>query len=629
MESISRIAERFVTCIKRKGLRPIELFSEYDRANLGLISIDNFRRAFAQIGFWCPDSDFSILRELYETNKGITYRTFCEDISEDGTITKNALSHKEILSQTDLIQFSHYLITKGINLWDIMIEYDTRRLGTVPYNTFLRAFSTSIDLIQDVARAYCNASREVNYIQLQKDLDQIISGQQRNIEEYLSMVPSYFNDFVRALRSKGGEIIDIFLTRDKLKRGILPMNSFLAVLSSYNLPFSPTEMEEIAYPFSHQGYIDYKMFCQAVDIISERIAQQSARRTKPEPTPDLDSILQEIKQRIIIRRCLVGDQLQDADRNAGGRLQRLPFYKILSYNGFSFNANEVRALDRAFLRQDGSIDVNSFISLVVPPEIKPVEISLDDLLNKVKSILQDKRISLRKYFASFDRGDSGVISSIQLISAFNGIGYPLNVQEVKLLNERFGIGQLLDWKALADIVEPPKPIPTLATMISNTMKPVEKQKQTPAPVVLKMLSLISTLANMHNVNLFELCLARDFKKTGLISVMAFKGILSTLRMFTSTNELNTLIEFYSDPSTNDVQYANFCEDLTTYGDTKPEEPIQTRQEPPRPRAKSSQLLGALQNLKAALVFRRLSPEELFREHDYQHCGCVYNDKDLH
>ena len=474
MSRVPEIAERFALATKRYGINPTELFEDRDKARSGFCPPNAFERALSSLGFRFSQEDSEALKSAYMVNGKMNYSKFLWDVANPAP----AVFSKRIEDNTrQLKEFGMKVQAEGMDVRESLIPFDKMRVGHVPREVLFRVFGYS-RLVQDIATQYSDdMTGEVNYLVLEKD---IRSAMNYKVDDKLACpLPPHFDNFVRCLSSRNINVYDSFAVCDRLKKGYVSMQTFLAVVSSYGVEMSPGQLQELAQPFVDEcGNVDYLLFDKTVEGLQTRMDESKPTTSGVIEASDIYELLDEIRERLEVRRIRLREVLETAQRENGGRLPRTKFYKVLGFNGFSFDPSDILALDARFLAPDDTVNVEDFIESVDPPEVVEPKVDADDVVNRLRDHLQQNRLSIDKSFLTFDREGSGTVSVGQLISALRSVGFYPSTLELNAVARKFGNGRYVFWKELSDLVEP-----RVAPPICTTLRSGEYGRTKPAAEV--------------------------------------------------------------------------------------------------------------------------------------------------
>lgn len=625
------INERFATTTKRQSINPLEVFEEYDNRKTGFLFPEVFIRALISTGFYCTNTECRDLCSKYNESGRINYRRFLIDCANP---TEPLMPEKTDQTNADLVEFGLKLKSENLAVVDVIQEYDRIRVGRVSLNNFYRAFGSS-SLIQRIARQYTDPNtNDIDYLRLNKDISYSLANRVQTISEPKSKLPDFFDNFVRCIISRNIQLEEAFFEYDQFKRGIITLRQFVSVLTSFLIPLSVTQLNQLALPFTVNGgeKVDYKSFVAAVDKVKTTIINSTKPmlQTPTTKTSNPDVVLNEIKERIEARRMSLRDPFYMALDECRGHLSRQRFYKLLSYEGFKFSQADVNALDSCFLLRDGTMDIESFLNRVEPYTPKTVEVDVDEVVSRLKSHLLDRQASISKYFRSFDLEDSGVVSVNQLVSAFNSVDFHPTTNELNAVLMQFGNGRYIRWQELCKIVEPV--IEKTTKSMTGTSVPSQfiGQREEPSPQSISLMRKIYQAAQSYGTNLRNDMVRLDIRKCGVINSRLFREELNSLPVKFTNSDFMNLTKPYFKSSTEMICYPEFCDDLEKYGPTKDYTAEVERQNftnyynqlKTQTVQEMEKTDEALQILKAALICKRITPDEMFYDHDSRNTGLV-------
>jgi Ca2+-binding EF-hand superfamily protein len=434
----------------------------------------------------------------------------------------------------------------------------------------------------------------VNYRLLQNDLTKALQHK-NDSPAFATPLPPFFDNFVRCVAARSINIEDAFSFADRYRRGLIPIQSFLSVLSSWGLDLTPGQLQTLAQPFMVNNQINYLFFIRTVRNVQESFDSQPCLSTQDIEASDLDSILLEIKSRIAARHVQLRDQLELAgDR---GQLSRAKFYKVLNVCGFSFLPADIKALDDAFLQRDDIIDIDSFLARVSPIPALP---DTSEVLSRLRKHLFQRKLSIARSFSTFDREQSGIVSVAQLIAAFNSVDFHPSTNELSAVCQQFGNGRTVRYQDLCAIVEPPPRTPPSSPI------------PTSPPTSSHFLNKVADAVARYNTDLRAECGRLDVSHSGVLSTTLMKGVLEDLQLRVGTNEVINALRRYCAPGEEMVAYGAFCDEIDRL--RPPSTPPPVRENP--------ELERALRLFAAALGCRRINCDELFRTYDSGHNGSI-------
>lgn len=305
MSQLSDILDRFRTYIYLRDVHPIEWFQEFDKVNIGRITKDQFRRAFATIRYPFRDGDFEIVaKEFRAPDNLIDYRKFCDAISDIYTniyLEKQPLGKvkdaEQVVNRTlgrivqnmdpqyeKLFQkLSHQVLTRGVHIREAFMDFDRHNNGNITQSQFLRANPfrdlSAYDL-QLLIKKYADpVIRDFNYRKLNNDvnayIDQIkqtdlrymqptnqtqtrgVSTRSTNfyqtmlphqrdsikIRDYNTKPADIMKNFAQYVYEKRIRIKEFFQQHDPLNEGLIPVNKFEGTLTLFDYLFTQDDLD--------------------------------------------------------------------------------------------------------------------------------------------------------------------------------------------------------------------------------------------------------------------------------------------------------------------------------------------------------------------------------------------------
>lgn len=553
MSEETDLAERFISATKRKGVTPLELFEEHDRWNRGSISMDTFKNCLASISFYIKRNEIDLIRNNYCTNNEFEYKRFCKDISPTGTLSLSRSTHiNQNNQQENLIKLAKEFRYTGLNIFDYLKGYDINHDGKVSMAVFLQATNGS-PLIKTVIQPYYNKStNEVNYVQLQRDIDQIRSTDKIDqVNQVTEPIPEVFKNFATDVHAGSIALKESFADHDQYKRGKVPQYIFLASIGKFGLQYSPYQLQQMMKPFiTSDGQVDYHLFCQEVD----KLAPEKEEITKVDHSSPLEPLLESIKTEVRNRHISLNSRIK-------GRMASDDFFNILFDYRLLKNLNDKIALNKAYQISPNEIDADSFIEKVDPPP--HIQMTTTELvIERLKNHLINTNQSLLEHISNFDRERSKKISVLQFRSVLNSIQFNATSHEILQISKQFGDGSsFIYYDELCKLIET-RPIET-------ETRDVFMPAVTPSNnACLDSLTKIYNSAKNYQIDLRGEFLKSDPRKRGAIPLILFKKVLGVLPLIRLNSEdMASLFESYTDFYTHNVYYTKFCDDVEKIGST--------------------------------------------------------------
>ena len=607
MSEGSDLAEKFVQAILRKGITPIELFEEYDKTGRGVISLDSFDKLLRSINYFMDRRELELLRLKYSNNQLLDYRKLCADMGPRGSLT---LERTSSLNLVDFAKFAQKLHKDGTTLYDYMKGFDTSHSGKVSLAVFLQAVGAS-PLLMSVVKPYYNQStNEVNYVQMQRDLDRT-----EFIEDKVGLMcplPNYFGDFAAQIKARGIHIIDELEEHDPLRRGNIPKPFFLAAIGGCNLPFSPYQLEQITKPFENNGYVNYYMF---LDELKKATPVNNAQTDCDYSVP-LEPLLDAIKKNLQSRKLHLRDKM-------GGYMEADEFYRVLQFSEILIDNFERNSINKAFVMPDKRIDADTFLDRV-DPKVEVIQTTAELVLQRLRHFMEVNSTSLLPILLRYDRELSHQVTANQLSSALNELRFPVTHREIQQIAQMFGNGNVLNYDKLCQQVE--------IQQISTATKKVYAPPETPEGRIRNVLAELYHIQKEYNFDIRGDLIRADPRKRGVLTHQQFRNILRELPMNLASQDFCALVESYTDPYSHLIYYNKFCDDIEQVGSTITLPPRVIEEPEPEPKQTSfidsikDIIIATLNRVAVACQSERSSISDLFRYYDKEGNGFVPTEK---
>lgn len=600
---------------KRKGASLEDLIEEIDRSNTGRIHIDQFRKLVANTGFYVDDDKFLDIVEPYTRNNQFFYRQFIQDAD---SVQRTDNSPK--LSDEQLREFGGPLRDRGIDLIDFLRQWDRSRSGHVPTSIFLRNVS-STPLGQIVCKAYTNSiTNDVEYFQLAKDIDRVLAEKFSGNPIDTQKVQRLIDHIADIVKHQGLDLMNEFQRIDRFKKKRIQPNQFLQFINSLITDVSPQDLTELGDAFTENALFDYIGFCDEID---RSLMARAAKKPVAAPVKiDVDQLLVRIAKEIVNRHSQLRGQLTQYDTLNNGIVPKQRFIRSMINQNFSISDNEIEAIANDFGDGHGNVDYLSFLNCVMPQQEPTV--AIEDVLIRLQDYLNAKKIQLSQKLKKYDQRNSGDVTFSNLLAAFRDINFDVNNEEYNVLKMHFspngqdGILSISELSQLVDpIIEQPKP-----------RQPLPKQDYVePASVALDIMTRIGVIVARYNIDIFEEFKQYDRSNIGLIKDAEFAAVIASLPGAPSEKDIQSLVEFYTNKTSHDINYESFCQELDEFAIRRLENNPQmtTKIMSDLPIAPPT-VAPILKRFKLLLYTKKLSPDTLFAPYDGQRIGLIPDTK---
>lgn len=597
---------------KRQGTNLEELLAENDRAKTGRMHIATFRKMVANAGLYVDEDKFLDLTEPYIQNGQFFYRNFIEDTDAGaGATTASALTDDQ------LREFGAPLRDRGIDLVDFLRQFDRQRSGHVPAPTFLRNVS-STPLGQIVCKAYTNTvTGEVEYVRLAADVKRVLDTRFSANEIDPHRVQQLVDKLAVLFRQSGVDPFTEFQKVDRAKRRRIQPAQFVQIVRSLGAPFTDQDMQQLSDAFTENAVFDYVTLCDELE------RSMKIQLSKPAPQApvrvNVDEVLGRLSKEMLNRHSQLRSQMQQFDPGNTGIVPFQRFSRAMVTNGFSVTDVELLALEKEFGDGRGGFDYLAFIGVVMPQQ-KPT-VNVENVLVRLQDHLLLKKVQLRPILEKFDVRGTGTVPFAKLIATLRNLEFDLTPEEQQVFQASFchGRDESTGIDEIAELVDPvieaPKPEPA----------PLPKQEYVdPANVVLDVMTRIAVQIQKYQLLLLDEFKVYDTKRNGMINAQQFVEVLRSIPLPPTDSEMQTLVDFYINRSTREINYDSFCQELDEFAGTRlrrnPEIATQILSEQPKPAA--SPLDPVLKKIKMALYAAKTPSDALFSPYDTGTSGCI-------
>ncbi|GMH66791.1 hypothetical protein TL16_g04508 [Triparma laevis f. inornata] len=303
-------------------------------------------------------------------------------------------------------------------------------------------------------------------------------------EEQNMKLASFLVEFETEVTKKCIDLFPPFEDFDRFHRGTVTANMFARVLSG--LGFYPWEevFELLAekfkdQPIDSQKDVSYKAFIAILEMITngaDPMNVPSAMEyrntltadtvlpfdpteyverspTKPQGFYDakvgnVQETLEEVKRQIDFNQVRLADFLADGDRLRSGCLTTSKFRNGLARAGVQLSGTEILALEEAFksTKRSDTVAWREFLDAVdnaavlskMEPEDSGVDLEeLYGICDKIKEIVENRRLNLKPYFQDFDRAHFQQVTQNQFSAVMSTLMIPVSQRELSVLFTAF------------------------------------------------------------------------------------------------------------------------------------------------------------------------------------------------
>ena len=158
--------------------------------------------------------------------------------------------------------------------------------------------------------------------------------------------------------------------------------------------------------------------------------------------------MSQVKRQIDFNQVRLADFLADGDRLRSGCLTTSKFRNGLSRAGVQLTGTELLALEAAFRssKRPDMIAWRDFLdavdSAVVISKMQPEDSGVDvndllKILEKIKEVIENRRLNLKPYFQDFDRAHFQQVTQNQFSAVMSTLMIPISLRELQVLFTAF------------------------------------------------------------------------------------------------------------------------------------------------------------------------------------------------
>jgi Ca2+-binding EF-hand superfamily protein len=254
----------------------------------------------------------------------------------------------------------------------------------------------------------------------------------------------------KRLLARSLDLSDLIEEADRRNLGWISRTTFERILSSRAIQFSVSEMgileSEFRFP-DNPNRIDYRKFLEVY----------ANPPPDTDPVPSCDSVLNEFKQYLQIRRIDFLASLQPFDRAKRATVTKADF--VRAFKDFKGSSEIADAFAR---KSDGLIPYREIVTALadLPSENS---IGLPPAFNHAAQQIEDRQIDIAAWFKRFDRGNKGRLVPEQFRAALATAGLRLTNPDTAALTVLYADGDHVNYTEFLDDLRRPAEKPTAPT----------------------------------------------------------------------------------------------------------------------------------------------------------------------
>ena len=381
-------------------------------------------------------------------------------------------------------------------------------------------------------------------------------------------------------------IYDSLSEFDRLRTGLIPRGQVTATFSRLGCYMS--ELEQCVDEFTtSDGRVRYRDLVAAIESTQPAPARDSVNE---EALDAARPIVDKISGIVTARNILLMPFFRDIDVLRRSRVTPAQFKRTLSQLAIYLTDHELSLLTRAYADR-GDIRYDSFVNDVDqwhPPSItastapramaqvkqsSSSQIGIEDVLDRLRTLVQQQRIRVSEFLRDYDRSRTGVIRASQFRSGLNAAKISVSDSEFAALCERFGTDKMFPdgilWQAFADVVHdtdemkdieksPTKPIKIATQTVTRGSSSLKQVDDTTAAALEHAAQWIYN----RQLDLLPVFLDYDRLRTGRVAPSRLTQVLTAQRTTLRPDELQLIRNRYTDERTGTASYRSFLSDMS-------------------------------------------------------------------
>jgi protein fantom len=430
--------ERIARALSARGLGLESGFKVFDQDQDGLISPQEFRNTILiTLRLPLSEQEVQLLINACNLNDGgITRTTFRQKLA--GLLPSDRVLGKEEKPwEENVIDMVRKRIQeKGLNLKDAFAAFDENKDGIISAAEFIRAFrimqlglnDSEIELIL----RYFDTSHDgkVNY----KEFCEKIENRAGSWEEKTL-------DLLRKrIREKNLNVRQTFDAFDENKDGMISRPEFVQTFKIMQLGLSQEDVERLFQYFdpNRDMRINFNEFCDRLE-----------GKTTSSGTAE-ERILSLVRRRISEKNLSLKQAFAAFDEDSDGTISREEFLKAFQIMKLGVNEADVLMLFNYFdPRRTGRIVYQVFFEKISEGASSAWE---EEMIDKVRTRIREKRLSLQQSFNAFDENKDGKISLAEFLKAFKIMDLGVSDSDVRRLFSYFeqGSSGIIDYRVFSE-----------------------------------------------------------------------------------------------------------------------------------------------------------------------------------
>ena len=526
--------ERIGKALSSRGLGLESGFKVFDQDQDGLISPQEFRNTIL-LTLRLPLSEQEIqllINACNLTDGGITKTMFRQKLSNflasDRTIPGEKSWEEGVL---DLVR--NRINEKKLNLNDAFAAFDENKDGFISAAEFIKAFrimqlGLSENEIEAILRYFdVGKTGKIEY----RIFCEKIQGQQGGSweEKILTQVRN-------RIKEKNLSVRQAFSAFDENKDGIISKGEFIETFMVMQLGLSQPDIEKLFLYFdpNKTNRIDYNIFCDKLENIRSGLTVE-------------EKILELVKRRINEKNLSVKQAFLAFDENKDGMISRNEFLKTFRIMDLGVQDNDIVKLFTYFdPNNTGCIDYRVFCSRLQESSNRSAGSDWEEsILNRVRSRIQEKNLSIKQAFLAFDENKDGMISKAEFLKTFRIMDLGIPDSDIEKLFGRLDARSIgvIDYRVFCDRLQNP--------VVSTETQPANKFSQ--------IIAMVKKRIQENNLSLKKAFEAFDENKDGNITRLEFLKAFKAMELGVSDSDVEQVFQSFDVNHTGTIDYREFIE----------------------------------------------------------------------
>ena len=411
-------------CASKKGLKLEDVFKEHDPKKTGTVPYKEFRAILSQIGYWASeDRIMAAASPFMHERKDFSFREFLGEQPADP-------------ANDCVAELAGYLRDRELTLEALVKPFDTRNIGRVSVDNFVRALGT-----EPVVTRICNKYKSA----LMNDIDYIELG--RKVREILR-----FGEAVSPPDSPR----PVKAPPEEPPQDLPPVKTEPVAVSEPE-PEPEPEPEEPA---------------QTIPPVTEPKSQKTL--TVPPELINILRVLQSVEGRYTFNFDL---EFRVYDTTDSGVLRETPFAAVIRKSLAPISPQEYAQLLAFYSRGPDEVDyrrlvsdIHEFTQTFIPMETtKRAHGDSMDVMVPFKRFIEERHISPNDIFSNYDTLKNGTIPKARLRNIFDSLGFDVSTADEERLKDDYESSrfpEMLDYRSLCltlDQIPPSMPSPRSRT----------------------------------------------------------------------------------------------------------------------------------------------------------------------